>query len=210
MKRIIGIATYAVLLSALATAATAKPPVAPVYEAAADINNAGWLTAPAENGRYYVAYTGTKGMTREQVAEFALLRAAEFTAESGLEWFAVTQTKTQKVALVPKNDDLRSRSGSIIGGPGGASTGSGSAGASASPRGATDSATAGGASTGGFGGGAPPTAVTERWVPPMVLQTVLVIQMGKGDDASFPGLKKTPEIFSAKTTAEEIRAKMKP
>jgi len=209
MKRIIGIATYAVMWSALATTATAKPPVVPVYEAAADINNAGWLTAPAEEGRYYVVYTGTKGMTREQVAQFALLRAAEFTAESGLEWFAVTQSKTQKVALVLK-DDLKSRSGSIIGGPGGASTGSGSAGASTSPRGAADASTAGGASTGGFGGGAPPTQVTERWVPPMVLQTVLVIQMGKGDDAKFPGLKKAPEIFSAKTTAEEIRAKMTP
>jgi hypothetical protein len=208
MKRIIGIATYAVLLSALATVATAKPPVAPVYEAAADINNAGWLTAPAENGRYYVAYTGTKGMTREQVAEFALLRAAEFTAESGLEWFAVTETKTQKVALVAK-DDLKSRSGSIIGGPGGASTGSAGSNA-ASPRGTSESSTAGGGSTGGFGGGAPPTAVTERWVPPMVLQTVIVIQMGKGEEASFPGLKKAPQIFSAKTTAEEIRAKMKP
>jgi hypothetical protein len=208
MKRIIGIATHAVMLSALATAATAKPPVAPVYEAATDITSAGWLTAPAENGRYYVAYTGTKGMTREQVAEFALLRAAEFTAESGLEWFAVTETKTQKVALVAK-DDLKSRSGSIIGGPGGASTGSAGSNA-ASPRGTSESSTAGGGSTGGFGGGAPPTAVTERWVPPMVLQTVIVIQMGKGEEASFPGLKKAPQIFSAKTTAEEIRAKMKP
>jgi hypothetical protein len=208
MKRIIGIATYAVMLSALATAATAKPPVAPVYEAATDITSAGWLTAPAENGRYYVAYTGTKGMTRAQVAEFALLRAAEFTAESGLEWFAVTETKTQKVALVAK-DDLKSRSGSIIGGPGGASTGSAGSNA-ASPRGTSESSTAGGGSTGGFGGGAPPTAVTERWVPPMVLQTVIVIQMGKGEEASFPGLKKAPQIFSAKTTAEEIRAKMKP
>ena len=44
----------------------------------------------------------------------------------------------------------------------------------------------------------------------MVLQTVIVIQMGKGEEASFPGLKKAPQIFSAKTTAEEIRAKMKP
>ena len=156
MKRIIGIATFAVMLSALATAATAKPPVAPVYEAATDINSAGWLTAPAENGRYYVAYTGTKGMTREQVAEFALLRAAEFTAESGQEWFAVIETKTQKVALVAK-DDLKSRSGGIIGGPGGAAPEQAAAGASASPRGTSDASTAGGASTGGFGGGAPPT-----------------------------------------------------
>lgn len=210
MKRIIGIATCAVMLSALATAVTAKPPAAPpVYEAATDINSAGWLTAPAENGRYYVAYTGSKGMTRQQVAEFALLRAAEFTAESGLEWFAVTETKTQKVALVPKSDDLKNRSGGFMGGPGGASTGSAGSNA-ASPRGTSDASTAGGASTGGFGGGAPPTGVMERWTPPQVLQTVIVIQMGKGEDAAFPGLKKAPEIFSAKTTAEEIRAKMTP
>jgi hypothetical protein len=148
-------------------------------------------------------------MTREQVAEFALLRAAEFTAESGLEWFAVTDTKTQKVALVVK-DDLKSRSGSIIGGGGGASTGAGGSGATSSPRGASDASTAGGASTGGFGGGAPPTQLTERWVPPMVMQTIIVIQMGKGEEATFPGLKKAPQIFSAKTTAEEIRAKMQP
>ena len=202
MKRIIGIATYAVMLSALATAATAKPPVAPVYEAATDINSAGWLTAPAENGRYYVAYTGTKGMTREQVAEFALLRAAEFTAESGLEWFAVTETKTQKVALVAK-DDLKSRSGSIIGGPGGASTGSGGGWRqriTARHLGCIDR---GRRQHRRLRRRSSAHQVTERWVPPMVLQTVIVIQMGKGDEASFPGLKKAPEIFSAKTTAEE-------
>jgi hypothetical protein len=209
MKRIIGIATCAVLWSAFSTDATAKkPPVVPQYEAAADYNSAGWLTAPAENGRFYVAYTGSKGMTRQQVAEFALLRAAEFTAESGQEWFAVIEIKTQKVALAPK-DDLRSRSGSIIGGPGGATTGSAGSSA-ATPRGTSDSSTAGGATTGGFGGGAPPTAVMERWTPPTVPQTVIVIQMGKGEDAAFPGLKKAPEIYPAKSTAEEIRAKMKP
>jgi hypothetical protein len=208
MKRIIGIAISAVMLSAFATSAIAKkPPVVHPYEAAADMNSAGWLTAPADNGRYYVAYTGSKGMTRQQVAEYALLRAAEFTAESGQEWFAVIETKTQKVALSNK-DDLRSRSGAIIGGPGGASAGS-AGGQAASPRGTSDASTAGGASTGGFGGGAPPTAVTERWVPPQVTQTVYMIQMGKGEKAEFAGVKKTPEIFSAKTTAEEIRAKMK-
>jgi hypothetical protein len=209
MKRIIGIAISAVMLSAFATVATAKkPPAAPPYEAAEDMNSAGWLTAPAETGRFYVAYTGAKGMTRKQVAEYALLRAADFTADSGQEWFAVIETKTQKVALAQK-DDLRARSGSIIGGPGGASTGSAGSSA-ASPRGTTDASTAGGASTGGFGGGAPPTAVTERWTPPQVLQTVIVIQMGKGDDASFPGVKKAPEIFPAKSTSEDIRAKMTP
>ena len=45
---------------------------------------------------------------------------------------------------------------------------------------------------------------------PWFLQTVIVIQMGTGEKAAFPGLDKAPEIFSAKTTASEIRAKMKP
>jgi hypothetical protein len=52
--------------------------------------------------------------------------------------------------------------------------------------------------------------VLERWTPPMVPQTVIVIQMGKGEKAAFPGLTKAPEIFSAKTTASDIRAKTAP
>ena len=49
----------------------------------------------------------------------------------------------------------------------------------------------------------------ERWQPPTVPQTVIIIQMGRGEQAKFAGLDKAPEIFSAKTTAEDIRAKMK-
>jgi hypothetical protein len=186
------------------------PPAAPVYEAAYTVNSPGYLTAPAENGRYAVAYTGTKGMSREQVAQFALLRAAEFTAESGKEWFAVISTKTQNVQLVQIKEDLKTRSGGgFIGGPGGSSTGAGGSGGTAS-RGTADSQTGGGASAGGFGGGAPPSQVLERWTPPSAPQTVIVIQMGSGEQAKFPGLDKAPEIFSAKTVATDIRAKMKP
>lgn len=205
MKRTIGVAAAAIVFLGCAT----SPPPAAVYQAATDVNGAGYLTAPAENGRYAVAYTGSKGMTREQVAQFALLRAAEFTTESGHEWFAVIDTKNQKVQLVPSQDDLKTRSGGFIGGPGGSSTGAGGSGAPAS-RGTVDATTGGGATAGGFGGGAPPTQVLERWTPPMVSQTVIVIQMGSGEQAKFPGLDKAPEIFSAKTVASEIRAKMNP
>ncbi len=205
MKRTIGATAAAIVLWGCAT----TPPPAPVYEAATDTNGAGYLTAPAENGRYAVVYTGAKGMTREQVAQFALLRAAEFTSESGKEWFAVISTKNQKVQLA-QSDDLKGRSGGgFLGGPGGTSTGAAGTGGPAS-RGTADAQTGGNATAGGFGGGAPPTQVLERWTPPTVPQTVIVIQMGSGEQAKFAGLDKPPEIFSAKTVASEIRAKMNP
>lgn len=206
MKRNMGIAALAAVLWGCASA----PPPAPVYEAATDVNSPGYLTAPSDDGRYVVSYTGTRGMSREQVAQFALLRAAEFTAESGKEWFAVITTKTQSVALTQTKEDLKNRSGGgFIGGPGGSGTGAGGSGAPAS-RGTVDAQTGGGATAGGFGGGAPPTQVLERWTPPKVPQTVIVIQMGSGEEAKFAGLDKAPEIFSAKTVAGEIRAKMTP
>jgi hypothetical protein len=206
MKQIIGVAAVAAVLWGCASA----PPPAAVYEPAANVNGPGYLTAPAENGRFAVVYTGTKGMSRERVAEYALLRAAEFTTESGQEWFAVITTKTQNVQLAQSKEDLKTRSGGgFIGGPGGSGTGAGGSGAPAS-RGTVDAQTGGSGTAGGFGGGAPPTQVLERWTPPMVPQTGIVIQMGTGEQAKFPGLDKAPEIFSAKTVASDIRAKMKP
>ena len=206
MKRSMGVAAIAAVLWGCASA----PPPAPVYQAATQVNSPGYLTTPTENGRFVVSYTGTRGMSREQVAQFALLRAAEFTAESGKEWFAVITTKTQSVALVQTKDDLKNRSGGgFIGGPGGSSTAAGGTGAPASS-GTADAQTGGGATAGGFGGGAPPTQVLERWTPPKVLQTAIVIQMGTGEKASFVGVDKAPEIFPAKTTADDLRAKMKP
>jgi hypothetical protein len=206
MNRVIGVAAFAAVLWGCASA----PPPAAVYQPATDVNGAGYLTSPAESGRFAVVYTGTRGMSRERVAEFALLRAAEFTAESGKEWFAVITTKTQTVQLVQSKEDLKNRSGGgFIGGPGGSSTGAGGTGAPAT-RGTADAQTGGSATSGGFGGGAPPTQVLERWTPPKVPQTVIVIQMGTGEQAKFPGLDKAPEIFSAKTVASEIRAKMNP
>lgn len=188
-------------------ACVASPP--PKYEAAPALGNPGYSTAPADNGRFTVVYTGASGMKREQVAQFALLRAAEFTTESGQEWFAVIEKTSQNVVLAEKSGDLSARTGGTLGGNPTATTGSGAPTGGTSTRSA-ESSTRGGPSTGGFGGGDVPYQVLERWEPPKVIQTVLVIQMGSGDQAKFPGLQKAPEIFDAKKVSSEVRATMQP
>lgn len=197
---------YLAMAATLALVGCAAAP-APVYEPAPALGASGYLTAPAEGGRHTVVYTGARGMTREQVAEYALLRAAEFTTESGQEWFAVINRTSQSVQLPRAQQDIQGKSGGVLSGES-AGTGAGGAGGVSSPRGTSDSATRGGPSTGGFGGGDVPYQVLERWEPPKVFQTVIVIQMGKGDKAEFPGMAKAPEIFPAQSVAAEIRTKM--
>ena len=199
MKRLVVIA-----VATIATAAFAAKP-SEAYQAAPAIDSPGYSSATADQGRFTVVYTGVKGMSKSKVAEFALLRAAELTAESGKEWFAVIDTKSQRVKLKPAKENLDERSG------GGFVTGEG-AGTGAGGQGGTsrgDPVTRGGPSTGGFGGGDVPYQVLERWQPPSVHQTVIIIEMGSGDNAEFKGVAKAPQIFPAKVTAEEIRGKMK-
>lgn len=174
----------------------------PTYQAAGGANQVGYLSAPEADGKATVVYTGTKSMTKNQVAEYALLRAAELTSEAGYEWFAVLGTGTEKVVLV-ESTDLTDK-GALTSGS--ANTGTGS---TAQTGGFGDSGDISmGPSTGGFGGGDVPYQVTERWTPPTGYQTTLVIQMGSGDEASFPGATSEPEIFSADSISAEIRAKM--
>jgi len=187
-------------------ACASAPPVA-TYQEAASVGSTGYMTAPADNGYYSVVYTGARGQTREQVAEYALLRAAEFTTESGHEWFAVISKKPQNVKLANKTDDLQSRTGGSFGGGATVGTGAGGAGGTTSVRGTSDSSVGGGPSTGGFGGGDVPYQVLERW-DGLVPQIVIVIKMGSGSKASFDGFEKVPEIFSAKSIAADIRAKI--
>jgi hypothetical protein len=209
MKAVLSSAVALALGVCVSLSATAAPPAKATYQAAPGLDTSGWLTANADDGRYTVVYTGTPGMKREQVAEFALLRAAEFTSEAGLEWFAVTRKTSRTVPIDPRKGDLSSKTGGSLGGNPTAGTGSGAAGGSATP-GASNPTTRGGPSTGGFGGGDVPYQVLERWQPVKVPQTILEIQMGSGDQAQFKGLKKAPEIFDAKKVSSEIRAKIQP
>lgn len=178
---------------------------APAYRAASGPSDVGFFSAPAEGGRQAVTYTGEKGMTPAQVAEYALLRAAELTLASGQQWFAVLQTATTQVQVGDVNR-IAGRSGSVLtgeattAGSGGDRTGAGA--------GVDDAQVPGGPTTGGFGGGDVPYQVIERWRPQTVNQTTLLVQMGSGTDANFEGLEAAPEIFSAREVADRIRAKM--
>jgi hypothetical protein len=177
----------------------------PTYQAAGGPNSIGHFAAPAGAGRQIVTYTGNKDMSAAQVAEYALLRAAELTLESGHQWFAVIQTSSTRVAPTDIND-IQGRSGSVLStGATGAGTGGDRTGATA---GVGDPSVPGGPSTGGFGGGDVPYQVIERWRPPTAYQSSIVIQMGSGKEANFEGLTKAPEIFSANDVAARIRAKM--
>lgn len=190
------------ITAAICVLSSCNSATVPAYQAAGGLGQVGYISAPAEDGKTTVVYTGSKGMTKSQVAEYALLRAAEVTTEEGYEWFAVLGTGTEKVVL-RTGTDLTDK-GSLDSGA--ANTGTGS---TAQTGGFGDSGdVALGPTTGGFGGGDVPYQVTERWTPPTGYQTTLVIQMGSGDEASFPGATQEPEIFSAEAISAEIRAKM--
>lgn len=206
MKKIL---TKLAIILAVGTSVVAPGVVAakaPVYKAAGPKGGVGYTTSSMGENRYAVVYTGDSRMKRDVVANYALLRAAELTSESGFEWFAVLSTSVKDIE-VGSADDMASRTGQFMGNPNSATTGAGSDQSAGS--GGGDANVAMGPSTGGFGGGDVPPAVLERWKPKKVVQALLIIQMGKGDNATFPDVTKQPEIFDAKSTTEEIRAAMK-
>ncbi|MBU6298913.1 MAG: hypothetical protein KGJ79_03170 [Alphaproteobacteria bacterium] len=182
MKRLILIAAATFALSVCATAGTSD------YQAASSPGSPGYFTAPADNGRWTVGYTGSIGMSRKDVAEAAMRRAAEFTAEQGKEWFAVIDSETKRVEVKNDANDVASRGSHFLGT--GAEAG-GSPGEADAP------------GVGSFGGGVlegstpVPNQMMEHWRPRNVYQTALLIQLGSGDKGSFPGLDHTPQIFPA-------------
>jgi hypothetical protein len=175
------------------------------YEAASGPGQIGYFSVPVEDNRVAVTYTGRKGMTQAEVAELAFLRAAELTLASGQQWFAVLHSDSRETQVGDINR-LEGRSGAIL------TSESSTAGSGGDRRGAgpgvEDAPVPGGPTTGGFGGGDVPYQVLERWRPPSVKQTTLIVQMGSGNQASFEGLQSTPEIYSAQEVAAQIRAKM--
>jgi hypothetical protein len=141
-----------------------------------------------DQGFWVVGYTGEPGQSNREIAEYALQRAADLAAEQQQEWFAVLSS-TNRMVRLGTPDDLQTRAGAFMGsGAGVGNTVSGGAGAPASNS---------SGNTGSFGGEAVPNSVLERWQPRRVRQTLLVIELGSGDEASFPGLDHTPEIFPA-------------
>jgi len=157
------------------------------YRVAVTPGTPGYFNVLEEGGFWTVGYTGEPGQSNREIAEYALKRAADLAAEQHQEWFAVLTT-TNRMVQLGVADDLQMRAGSFMGTGGGSNT---SAPASGAP--ASNSKN----NTGTFGGEAVPNSVLERWEPRRVRQTILVIELGSGDNASFPGLDHTPEIFPA-------------
>ena len=82
---ILAILPAALLLTACATGP--KP-----YQPASGASSYGWSEQAIETGRYRVSY---QAETPEKAREYALLRAAELTLQSGGEWFRVTDSYSE-------------------------------------------------------------------------------------------------------------------
>lgn len=162
--------------------AEAKP-----YKVAEKPGAAGYFNVLEDGGFWTVGYTGEPGQSNREIAEYALKRAADLTAEQHQAWFAVLTT-TNRMVQLGVADDLQARAGNFMGTGAGGTTSAPIAGAPS-----TNSQN----NTGTFGGSAVPDNVLETWQPRKVRQTILVIELGTGDDASFPGLDHKPEIFPA-------------
>ncbi|HEY9234995.1 MULTISPECIES: CC0125/CC1285 family lipoprotein [Phenylobacterium] len=84
MRRLLVILGLAGVLSACATAPT-------VYGPAAGASGVGFSEMRIEQDRYRVTFRGGPGAPMAQVADYALLRAADLTLAAGYDWFRVVE-----------------------------------------------------------------------------------------------------------------------
>ncbi|MBU2136152.1 MAG: hypothetical protein KKA45_08145 [Alphaproteobacteria bacterium] len=87
MKRLLACLSLCAALGACAMADTA-------YGPAYGPRGAGFSEYRIEPGRYRVTFQGGPGAPPQQVADYALLRAAELTLAEGYDWFAITDRAT--------------------------------------------------------------------------------------------------------------------
>ncbi|EGF90011.1 hypothetical protein ABI_44380 [Asticcacaulis biprosthecium C19] len=210
MNKFLTIVASAIAISAVGGLPSVAMAQDSLYQPVASTGGAGYTSASMGDNRYVVVFTGEARTKKAVAANYALLRAAELTAESGFEWFAVLSSTVKSIEQGGE-DDIASRTGSFMGNTmsaTGSAGGSGTGPAGGNSAGGGDGNVQMGPSTGGFGGGDVPPSVLERWKPKKVIQAALIIQMGSGDEAKFDGVKKQPEIFEAKSTIEELRASM--
>jgi len=82
MKRLLLSLAAALALSACATAPT-------LYQPAASERAVGYSDYRIEPGRYRITFRGGPGAPAQQVADYALLRAADLALADGYDWFRV-------------------------------------------------------------------------------------------------------------------------
>jgi hypothetical protein len=78
------------LLAAFALTACATPQPTH-YQAAAGPQGVGYSEFRIEPGRYRITFRGGPGAPPEQVADYALLRAADLAIAEGYDWFRVSE-----------------------------------------------------------------------------------------------------------------------
>lgn len=87
-KPLIAAALSGILLAACATTPT-------VYRAQAGApNDVGYSEYRLEAGRYRVTFQGGPGAKEAQIADYALLRAAELALRDGYDWFRIADRST--------------------------------------------------------------------------------------------------------------------
>jgi len=90
MKRVLIIAAASLSLAACATPTVYAPSTgAP--------SSVGFTDYRIETGRYRVSYTGGGGAPMAQVADYALLRAAEVALRDGYDWFRVIERSDRTI-----------------------------------------------------------------------------------------------------------------
>lgn len=77
--------------AALSLAACATTPT--VYQPAPGPSGVGFSEYRIESGRYRVTFNGGPGAPMSQVADYALLRAAEVSIADGYDWFRVVERR---------------------------------------------------------------------------------------------------------------------
>lgn len=90
MTRTLIIAAAALSLAACATPTTYTPQ-------AGARTAVGFSDYRIETGRYRVSFTGGPGAPMAQVADYALLRAAEVSLRDGYDWFRVVERRDQRL-----------------------------------------------------------------------------------------------------------------
>ena len=83
-----------IILCVSAIVLTTACAAAPDYREASRSGAQGYSAQPLESNRYMVTYTGDRHQSVAEVQNYALLRAAELTMETGNDWFEVVATDT--------------------------------------------------------------------------------------------------------------------
>jgi hypothetical protein len=81
---LVGAASALVVAGSIAACATTAP-----YGPAATPRSVGYFDQQIESNRFRVSYRGPSGMSRTEVEDLAMLRAADLALEQGYDWFQI-------------------------------------------------------------------------------------------------------------------------